>query len=112
MAVEVLEEIGIDSSHHTSESVEEVVERIGVDISGTEAENKYSGVPLDIVITVCDDAKENCPFVPAREGNVHVGFDDPSAVEGTEEEKRAAFRRIRDELADWIDTAFAEPAAE
>ena len=88
-AVEVLDEIGIDLSDHTSDPVE-----------------AYADTPFDVVVTVCDDAKERCPYVPAREGNVHVGFDDPSAVEGTDEEKRAAFRRVRNELDDWIDVTF------
>jgi len=105
-AVDVMSEIGIDISHHTSKSVDAVLEEIGVEVPEG-AESKYSGCPLDVVVTVCDDAQENCPYVPAREGNVHAGFEDPSAIEGTEEEKREAFRRIRDELAEWIDTAFA-----
>ena len=88
-AVEVLDEIGIDLSDHTSDPVE-----------------AYADTPFDVVVTVCDDAKERCPYVPAREGNVHVGFDDPSAVEGTDEEKRAAFRWVRNELDDWIDVTF------
>jgi arsenate reductase len=88
-AVEVMEEIGIDLSDHTSDHVD-----------------AYADTPLDIVVTVCDDAVESCPYVPARKQNLHRGFDDPSAVEGTDEEKRAAFRRIRDELVDWIDVTF------
>lgn len=109
MAIEVMEEIGIDISHHTSKSVDAVLKEIGVDVPEG-AESKYSGCPLDVVVTVCDDAKENCPYVPAREGNVHAGFEDPSAVDGTEEERREAFRRVRDELSEWIDAAFGEPA--
>ena len=88
-AAEVMEEVGIDISDHTSDHVD-----------------AYADTPLDIVVTVCDDAAENCPYIPARKQNLHQGFDDPSAVEGTDEEKRAAFRRIRDELADWIDATF------
>ena len=117
-AVEVMEEIGIDISNHTSKSVEQVAQKLGVGITETEgtaepegdagAAGTIAGMPLDMVVTVCDDAKERCPYVPAREGNVHVGFDDPSAADGTDEEKRAAFRRVRDELADWIDTAFGD----
>jgi arsenate reductase len=111
MAVDVMEEIGIDISHHTFKSVDAVLKEIGVDVPEG-AEMKYSGCPLDVVVTVCDDAEKNCPYVPAREGNVHAVFDDPSDTEGTEEEKREAFRRIRDELLEWIDTAFGEPVAE
>ncbi len=88
-AVAVMDEIGIDVSDHTSDPIE-----------------GYDDTPLDIVVTVCDDAAENCPYLPARKHNLHQGFGDPSVVKGAEEEKRAAFRRIRDELADWIDETF------
>jgi len=88
-ALEVMREIGIDISDHTSESID-----------------TYTDTPHDVVVTVCDDAAANCPYIPAREQNLHYGFDDPSAVTGTDDEKRAAFRRVRDELADWIDATF------
>ncbi|MCS3649475.1 arsenate reductase [Salinibacter ruber] len=88
-AVAVMDEIGIDVSDHTSDPIE-----------------GYDDTPLDIVVTVCDDAAENCPYIPARKKNLHRGFEDPSVVKSAEEEKRAAFRRIRDELADWIDETF------
>ncbi|WP_103029221.1 arsenate reductase ArsC [Salinibacter altiplanensis] len=90
-AVKVMDEIGIDLSDHTSDHVDD-----------------YADTPLDVVVTVCDDAAENCPYIPAEKENLHQGFDDPSAVEGSDEEKRAAFRRIRDELVDWIDRRFGE----
>lgn len=88
-AVEVMAEIGIDLSDHTSDSVD-----------------AYDDTPLDMVVTVCDDAAENCPYIPAREKNLHRGFEDPSAVPGTDDEKRAAFRRVRDQLSEWIDETF------
>ena len=88
-AAEVMDEIGIDISNHTSDSVEACAD-----------------TSLDIVVTVCDDAAENCPYIPAEKENLHQGFDDPSAVEGTDEEKQAAFRRVRNELDDWIDVTF------
>lgn len=88
-AVAVMDEVGIDISGHTSDSIDE-----------------YDDTPHDVVVTVCDDAAENCPYIPARKENLHRGFDDPSAVEGTDDEKRAAFRRVRDELAEWIDDTF------
>lgn len=90
-AAAVMEEVGIDISDHTSDSVD-----------------AYADTTHDIVVTVCDDAAENCPYIPAREQNLHQGFEDPSAVDGTDDEKRAAFRRIRDELADWIDQTFGD----
>ncbi|PSQ95542.1 MAG: low molecular weight phosphatase family protein [Bacteroidetes bacterium SW_9_63_38] len=88
-AAEVMDEIDIDISKHTSEHVD-----------------TYADTSLDIVVTVCDGAAENCPYIPAEKENLHQGFDDPSAVEGTDDEKRTAFRRTRDRLADWIDTTF------
>jgi arsenate reductase len=88
-AVAVMDEIGIDLSDHTSDPV-----------------YAYTDRSLDIVVTVCDDAAESCPYVQAEKQNLHHGFDDPSAVTGTDDEKRAAFRRVRDELADWIDATF------
>jgi len=95
-AVAVMDEIGIDISNHTSDRID-----------------THLAKSVDIVVTLCDDAAENCPHVPARAENMHVGFDDPSAVAGTDTEKRVAFRRIRDELTDWIDTTFGQgkPAA-
>lgn len=93
-AVEVMEEIGIDISGHTSDHVD-----------------AYAGATPDVVVTVCDDAAENCPYIPARKQNLHRGFDDPSAVTGTDAEKRAAFRRVRGELAEWIDATFGPSAS-
>ena len=83
-----------------------VMEEVGIDISDHTSEHAYTETPLDVVVAVCDDAAENCPYIPARKQNLHQGFDDPSAVEGPDDEKRAAFRRVRDELADWIDATF------
>lgn len=88
-AAAVMKEIGIDISDHTSDPVD-----------------AYDNTPLDIVVTVCDDAAENCPYIPARKKHLHQSFDDPSAVIGTDDEKRAAFRRVRDALAEWIDATF------
>jgi arsenate reductase len=88
-AVEVMDEVGVDISGHTSDPIE-----------------AFDDTSLDVVVTVCDDAAENCPYIPARKKNLHRGFEDPSAVVGAYAEKRAAFRRIRDELADWVDGTF------
>lgn len=63
---------------------------------------------FDVVVTVCDDAREACPHLPARERNLHQGFEDPSAAAGSEEDRRAVFRRVRNALADWIDETFGD----
>ena len=93
-AVEVMREIGIDLSGHTSDHVD-----------------AFADEPLDVVVTVCDSAREACPYIPARKQNLHHSFPDPSAATGSDDDKRAAFREVRDAIADWVDATFAPEAA-
>jgi len=86
-AIGVMSEIGIDISGHRSKSVDEFI-----------------GQEFDCVITVCDHAKELCPVFPGRTKHLHWSFGDPAAAQGSEEERQAAFRRIRDELQERIRT--------
>jgi arsenate reductase len=74
----------------------------GVDISGGEPEHVgvYLDQRWDLVVTVCDSAKEACPAFPRPVEKVHVSFFDPAAAEGTDEERMAVFRRVRDEIRD------------
>jgi arsenate reductase (thioredoxin) len=74
----------------------------GIDISGHRSKDvaEFRGRPFDYVITVCDDAKESCPVFPGATRRLHWSFPDPAAVQGTEEERLEAFRRIRDGLKD------------
>lgn len=83
LAIKVMQEIGIDISGHTARGIEAFA----------------SEPPMDLVITVCDEAQETCPFFPNARSQVHWGFPDPSRVTGTEEEQLAAFRHIRDLIA-------------
>ncbi len=81
-AVAVMKEIGIDISHHTSDSVDQ-----------------YLDEEWDYVITVCSGANENCPVFPGKVKNrLHIGFDDPSHVVGTEEFIWSEFIRVREEI--------------
>jgi arsenate reductase len=81
-AVAVMQEIGIDISHHTSDSVD-----------------LYLGEEWDYVITVCGGANENCPaFLGKLKHRLHIGFDDPSHVVGSEEFIHSEFIRVRDEI--------------
>jgi arsenate reductase len=77
---------------------------IGVDISGQESKTlvRYLGEPFDYVITVCDDANEACPFFPGATNRLHWSLPDPSAAKGTEEERLAVFRSVRDALRDRV----------
>jgi arsenate reductase len=77
-----------------------VMAEIGIDISGgySKSVDEFRDVEFDLVITVCDDAAENCPLWLGS-GNIrHIGFPDPAEATGTEEEKLEVFRRVRDGL--------------
>lgn len=80
-AVAVMKEIGIDISGHRSKHVDEL-----------------SGQTFDYVLTVCDNANENCPFVPGHGKRIHQAFDDPAGLGGAEQERLRLFRRVRDEI--------------
>ena len=76
-----MSEIGIDISGHRSKSVDE-----------------FSGQAFDYVVTVCDNARDSCPVFPAGSERMHWSFEDPAAVQGSEQKRLAAFRRIRDQI--------------
>lgn len=79
-----------------------VMAEIGIDLSGQESKTlgRYLGEPFDYVVTVCDEANEACPFFPGAKRRLHWSLPDPSAAEGTEEERLAVFRSVRDRLRD------------
>jgi arsenate reductase len=89
-AVEAMEELGIDIGHHRSKTVDE-----------------FRGNLFDIVVTVCDSAKESCPFFPGKRV-IHVSFEDPSRAGGTREEILETFSKVRDEIKGWIDREFGK----
>jgi len=80
-AIAVMTEIGIDISQHQSKSVDEFV-----------------GQEFDYVITVCDNANEQCPIFPGNTKRIHWSFEDPAAAQGDEQARLAVFRRVRDEI--------------
>ncbi|MEP6716276.1 MAG: arsenate reductase ArsC [Terriglobia bacterium] len=84
-AIAAMAEIGIDIQSHRSKNV-----------------NEFSGQDFDFVITVCDNARAACPMFPGKAKRLHKGFEDPAAVEGSEEARMAAFRRVRDEIRAWL----------
>jgi len=90
LAVRVMAEVGIDISRHTSKVVDHLLQR-----------------PRDVLITVCAEADERCPVVPGIAQRLHWPFEDPSRARGTDEERLAVFRRVRDQIQDrirrWID---------
>ena len=88
-----------------------VLAEIGIDVSHAESKHldRFIGEPWDFVITVCDQANESCPLFPGEGRRLHWGFRDPAAVSGSEERRRAAFRRTRDEIRARIETFVAAP---
>jgi arsenate reductase len=77
-----------------------VMREIGIDISGNRSKSvdEFGGQLFDYVVTVCDNARDTCPVFPGATERIHWSLEDPAAVQGTEEERLAAFRRIRDQL--------------
>jgi arsenate reductase (thioredoxin) len=80
-AIATMKEDGIDISNQTSNNVDE-----------------YADIPFDFVITVCDNAKERCPFFPTTAKRFHYNFPDPAKAVGTEEEIAETFRQVRDSI--------------
>ncbi len=81
LAIQVMKEIGIDISAHHSKHMNEFLQQ-----------------PVETVITVCGNADQACPMFPGQLNRYHWGFDDPAHATGTDEEKLAVFRRVRDEI--------------
>ena len=86
-AIKVMAEAGVDISKHTSKHVNDLV-----------------GIEFDYVVTVCDNAREQCPIFPYKVKTVHKAFKDPSFVIGTEEQILHEFRKTRDLIREYIET--------
>ena len=84
-AIAVMKELSIDISGHRSKSVDE-----------------FAGQSFDYVLTVCDNAKESCPVYPGHANRLHRAFEDPAAAGGSEAEQVVVFRRVRDQLRDYL----------
>ena len=89
-AIETMAEDGIDISDHTSNNITE-----------------YQGIDFDFVITVCDNARERCPFFPSQAQKFHHNFPDPAKTTGSEEEVKLEFGRVRAQIKDYCE-AFVE----
>ena len=83
-AIKIMAEDGIDISGHTSNNV-----------------NEYEGVDFDYIITVCDNAKERCPYFPSKAERFHYNFPDPAKATGTEDEIMTSFRSVRQLIKDY-----------
>jgi arsenate reductase (thioredoxin) len=84
-AISIMKADGIDISHHTSNNIDE-----------------YFDIPFHYVITVCDNAKERCPFFPTKAVKVHYNFPDPAKAVGTEAEMMESFRAVRELIKKFV----------
>lgn len=86
----------------------QVMGEIGIDISGQRSKHlrEFAGREMDLVVTVCDNARESCPILSGAKANRHESFPDPSTAGGSEAEKTAAFRAARDAMRNWIEKSF------
>lgn len=89
-AIEAMKKAGVDISSHRSKSIDEFME-----------------VEIDYAVTVCDNAKESCPYFPEAKVLLHHSFSDPAALTGGDEVILAEFERVRDEIRVWIEEAIA-----
>ena len=89
-AIKAMKEIGVDISNHRSKSME-----------------KFLNMELDYVVTVCDNAKETCPFFLGGKKRLHQSFIDPSSFTGNDDEILEGFRKIRTEIKNWIEETFS-----
>jgi arsenate reductase len=97
---------GIET-HGLNPDAVRVMAEAGVDISGQRSKHvdELRGVAFDYVVTVCGHAHEHCPLLPGKAPVVHVGFDDPprlAAGAASEEERLAPYRRVRDEIREFV----------
>jgi len=88
-AIQVMNEIGIDISHHRSKTLDEI-----------------SGMTFDLAVTLCDRAHKVCPVVTCAKETIHHGFPDPHLTPGSEEEILNGYRNVRNMIAAWIDMTF------
>lgn len=86
LAIQVMAEVGVNIAAHRSKDIRE-----------------FDGQTLDVLVTVCDNAREACPVFHGAKRTIHHSFDDPAHATGSEAEKLAVFRRVRDEIRQWIE---------
>ena len=103
-----VESAGVNPSRVRPEAIEAMRE-VGIDISGhrSKSADEFTGRQFDYIITVCDNARETCPVFPGRAERIHRSFEDPPAPGAADQDSTtASFRRVRDEIRDWLQNEF------
>jgi arsenate reductase (thioredoxin) len=103
---------GVSPTHVRPEAIEAMRE-VGVNISAhrSKSGDEFAGREFDYVITVCDNANEQCPVFPGEMKRIHWSFDDPAAAEGDQPTRLAVFRRVRDEITRRLEAFVSENEA-
>jgi arsenate reductase len=98
-----VESAGTRASHVRPEAIA-VMAEIGIDITGHRSKHvdEFADQHFDHVLTVCDNARESCPVYAGHANRGHHAFEDPAAAEGSEAERLAAFRRVRDQIRQYL----------
>jgi arsenate reductase len=101
---------GTEATHVRPEAIQAMAE-LGADISHQQSKtlDRYVDEPFDVVVTVCDDANEACPFFPGAKNRLHWSLPDPSRATGDENERLAVFREVRDEIRKRIEKEITQP---
>jgi arsenate reductase len=108
-----VESAGVNPSRVRPEAVEAMRE-VGIDISGhrSKSADEFQGQEFDYIITVCDNARETCPVFPGHSERIHQSFEDPPSPGAADPETTmAVFRRVRDEIRDWLNNKFISGAS-
>jgi arsenate reductase len=107
-----VESAGTKPSHVRPEAIA-VMKEVGIDISGhrSKSVDEFSSHSFDYVVTVCDNARDSCPVFPAGSERIHWSFEDPAAVQGSDPERLAAFRRIRDQIHERVKAFYRDRKA-
>ena len=108
-----VESAGFKPSHVRSEAIK-VMDELGIDISAQRSKSvdEFAGQKFDYVITVCNSAKETCPIFSGKAIRIHQTFEDPPpGIIGDESSRLAIFRRVRDEIKEWLEGFIKEAGA-
>ena len=92
-AIAVMQEIGIDISHHHSKTLAE-----------------FEGIPIDLAVTLCDNVRAICSVISCAKKTIHVGFPDPHLTPGDDNDILNGYRHVRDRITEWIERTFGTPS--
>jgi arsenate reductase len=101
---------GFQPAGQVSPRAIQAMKEIGIDISGHQPKSidTFNGVPLDLAVTLCDNARAVCPVVPSAKKTIHHGFPDPHLTPSADTEIIEGYRSVRDAICTWLDETFSK----